>query len=117
MTEVAVSAPPPDCAKVIGAFAPTVARLLAVVAKALLFAMLIAAAPAPLVVALSVVVCVASWVELPMPVTAVAVRLLALISVPAPLPWIEPVRAVSVSAFVPALRIVTDGALALVVAP
>ena len=86
VAEVTVSAPPPDWAKVIGAFAPTVARLLAVEAELLVFAMLIAAAPAPLVVALRFVVLVVSCVVLPIPVTAVAVRLPVLISVPAPLP-------------------------------
>ena len=44
------------------------------------------AAPAPLVVALRAVVLVVSCVVLPIPVTAVAVRLPVLISVPAPLP-------------------------------
>src|SRR5207249_7138474 len=63
--EVRLSAPPPDWAKVIGALAPTVARLLAVVAELLVFAMLIAAAPAPLVVALRFVVLVVSCVVLP----------------------------------------------------
>src|SRR5205823_14648498 len=84
---VTVSAPPPLWAKVMGALAPTVARLLNVSAEAPLLAILMAAAPAPLVVALpEVTLEVTSCVALPMPVTAVAIRLAALISVPAPLP-------------------------------
>src|SRR6185503_7261992 len=86
VADVIVKAPPPDCANVIGALAPIVARLLAVVAPLFVFAMLIAAAPAPLVAALRLVVCVITCVVLPMPVTAVAVRGPAVISVPAPLP-------------------------------
>jgi len=58
VADVIVKAPPPDCANVIGALAPIVARLLAVVAPLFVFAMLIAAAPAPLVAALRLVVCV-----------------------------------------------------------
>ena len=87
VAEVIVSAPPPLCANVMGAFAPTVASELIVVAEALLLAILTAAAPPPLVVALPTVMPdVTNWVALPMPVTAVAVKLAALISVPAPLP-------------------------------
>ena len=98
--------------------APTVARLLSVVADALLLAILMAAAPAPLVVALPDVTSdVTSCVVLPMPVTAVAVSVAVLISVPAPLPWIEPVRAVSVTALVPAYMMLTGAVVALVVVP
>ena len=99
--------------------APTVARLLSVVADELLLAILMAAAPAPLVEALpDVTPEVTSCAELPIPVTAVAVSVPVLMSVPAPLPWIDPVRAVSVIGFaLPAFRTVTAGALELVVAP
>src|SRR5438094_8024533 len=53
VAEVTVSAPPPDWANVIGALAPTVVRLLKVVADALLFAILYAAAHVQLVGGLS----------------------------------------------------------------
>src|SRR5437867_3500218 len=52
VADVMVSAPPPLWANVMGALAPTVARLLRDVADALLFAIFMAAAPPPLVEAL-----------------------------------------------------------------
>ena len=113
-----MSAPPPLCANVIGAFAPTVARLLSVVADALLLAIFTAAAPAPLVVASPLVTPeVMNWLVLPIPVTALKCMVAAFKSVmpEMPLPWIAAVRAFSVAAFVPVFRMMMGGLLLLVV--